>query len=156
LASDGCWPGTAGVCDFASASLPATGNYLLFLIPPTTAQINAGTLALSTPLTGTFVIGDPAQSISISRTGQTARYTFSGTAAQTLRFNWASTSVAGTGSVSVTVLNPSGGTVSSGSFANGANSGFDIAALPSTGTYTVALDPASGTTMSGSFSLVTR
>jgi hypothetical protein len=32
----------------------------------------------------------------------------------------------------------------------------DIAALPTTGTYTIVLDPDSGTTMSGSFSLVTR
>lgn len=156
LGSATCSPTTTGSCEYSNASLGMTGTYLVLMVPPATSQITAGTLAVSTPLTGSFVIGDPAQSISISRPGQTARYTFSGTAAQTLRLNWTSVSVAGTDSVSATILNPGGGTVSSSTFANGATGGFDIAALPSTGTYTVALDPPSGTTMSGSFSLVTR
>jgi IPT/TIG domain len=156
LSDTSCSPSTTGSCDYSNASLGATGTYVVSMTPPSSSQINGGSFAVSTPLAGTFVIGDPARSISISRAGQTARYTFSGTSAQTLRFNWTSASVAGTGSVAVTVLNPSGGTVSSSSFANGATGGFDIASLPSTGTYTIVLDPPSGTTMSGSFSLVTR
>jgi hypothetical protein len=97
-----------------------------------------------------------AQAISITRPGQSARYTFNGTAAQTLRFNWSSTLVAGSRWVDVTVVNPSGGQVSYSYFYNGQTGGMDIAALPTTGTYTIVLDPDSGTTMSGSFSLVTR
>jgi hypothetical protein len=152
-----CAPSTGGSCDFSTVSMPATGWYVLMLMPPAASTITAGTLAFSTPQAGTFVIGDPAQTIAISRPGQTARYTFTGTAAQTLRLNWSSVSVAGTGSVAVTILNPSGGTVSpTSSFANGASGGLDIGTLPSAGTYTVVLDPPSGTTMSGSFSLVTR
>jgi hypothetical protein len=151
-----CSTSTSGSCDYTIASLGATGTYVVLLVPPAASQINAGTFAVSTPLTGTFVVGDPAQSISISRAGQTARYTFSGTSGQTLRFSWSSVSVAGTGSVAVTVITPGGATLNSNSFANGASGGFDISTLPSTGTYTVVLDPPSGTTMSGSFSLVTR
>src|SRR5262249_50295829 len=114
-----------------------------------------GNVTVSADLAGAFTIGDPAQAIAISRPGQTARYTFAGTAAQTLNFSWSSVAVAGTGRVSVSVLDPGGGTVSSTSFVNGATGTLQIAALPSTGTYTIVLDPA-GTTMSGSFSLVTR
>jgi hypothetical protein len=154
--SGSCATSSAGSCDYTVTSLPSTGTYVLMLLPPKASSVAAGALALSTPLSGTFVVSDPAQTIALARPGQTARYTFSGTAAQALRFNWGSVTVAGSNNVSVTVLNPSAGTVSSGSFLNGATGGFDIAALPATGTYTVVIDPTSGSTMSGSFSLVTR
>ena len=96
------------------------------LLPPAASQVTGGSLALSTPQTGTFVVGDPAQAMSITRPGQTARYTFSGTAAQTLRFNWSSTLVAGSRWVDVTVVNPSGGQVSYSHFYNGQTGGMDI------------------------------
>jgi hypothetical protein len=143
-------------CDVSLASAPTTGTYSLIMTPPAASTITGGTFALSTPLAGTFVIGDPAQNVAITRPGQTARYTFSGTAAQTLRLNWASTVVSGGTYVSVSVLKPDGSTLTSGSFLNGANSGMDIASLPSTGTYTVLLDPQSAQTMSASLSVATR
>jgi hypothetical protein len=158
ISSGSCNPQSANVgsCDYSSAVLPSTGTYVLMLLPPPASQISGGSLAFSTPQAGTFVVGDPAQAISITRPGQSARYTFNGTAAQTLRFNWSSTLVAGSRWVDVTVVNPSGGQVSYSYFYNGQTGGMDIAALPTTGTYTIVLDPDSGTTMSGSFSLVTR
>jgi hypothetical protein len=155
LGSGTCATSNAGSCDYSSASLPATGNYSVMFGPPATSSITAGSFALSTPLSGTFVIADPAQTISIARAGQTARYTFNGTASQTLHLNWSSVSIAGTGSVAVSVLKPDGTTLSSSSFLNGANGGMAISALPTSGAYTVVFDPPSGTTMSGSFALVT-
>lgn len=157
LASRTCytyWPG----CDISLASAPATGTYSLVVTPPALASITGGAVTLSSPLTGTLNAGDPAQTIAISRIGQTARYSFTGTTGQLLRLNWsgASLTTAPGVSVSVTVLKPDGTTLSYGSFTNGSTSGFDIAALPSSGTYTVVFDPDQGVTMSASVSLVTR
>ena len=143
-------------CEFEASSISTTGTYSVVLTPPSGVSITAGTLAISTPQAGTFNIGDPAQGISLTRPGQNARYTFSGTSGQTLRLNWSSVTLSGGASVAVSVLNPSGGTVSTGSFSNGASGGMDIAALPSTGTYTIVLDPSLAQTMSASVSLVTR
>ena len=134
---------------------PAVGNYSVLMRPPAGAIISAGSIGISVPVTGTFVIGDPAQTVAITRPGQSARYTFSGTSAQTLRLNWSSVTV-GSGSISVSVLKPDGSTLSTGSFTNGANSGMDIASLPTTGTYTVVFDSSSAQTMSASIALVTR
>jgi hypothetical protein len=142
-------------CDMAVVSLPSTGTYSMILKPPANI-LTAGTLAVSTPLAGTFVTGDPAQTVAITRPGQTARYTFSGTAAQLLWLNWSSATVQGAATVSVTVLKPDGSTLSSGSFVNAATGGMDIAALPSTGTYTVVFDPDLAATLSVSTALVTR
>lgn len=152
VASTSCY--TTGPCRAFHASLPASGTYLAVFTPPAASSIIAGSFAASTPVTGSFVVNDPAQSLSVSRPGQTARYTFSGTAAQLLRVTWAAATTSG-GNVSVTVHKPDGSILSSGSFANGATGGLDIASLPTTGTYTIAFDPL-GHTMSTSSSLVTR
>jgi hypothetical protein len=149
-----CSPGTG--CETWVTSLPNTGTYSVIALPPSATSITAGTLGLSTPATGTLTIGASAQTLTIDRPGQTLRYTFSGTAAQLLRINWSSTSITGGTSVSVAILKPDGSTLSSGSFANAATGGLDIASLPSTGTYTVLLDPATAATMSAAISLVTR
>jgi len=157
LASLTCYTSWAG-CDSFIASAPTTGTYSLVLTPPTSTSITGGAVTLSTPLAGTINVGDPAQMVTISRTGQTARYAFSGTAGQLLRVNWSGASIDPTPgiNVSVAVLKPDGTTLSSGSFSNGSTSGFDVAALPSTGTYTLVFDPSQAVTMSASVSLVTR
>ena len=156
LASGSCTPSSSGSCDYSTVNLPSTGTYVVMLAPPFASIVNAGTIAVSTPVAGTFVVGNAAQTVSISRAGQTARYTFSGTSGQTLKVTYSSVSIAGGASLPVTVLNPSGGTLTTASVANGGNSSFNLATLPTTGTYTVVFDPPSGTTMSGSFSVVTQ
>jgi alkylated DNA repair dioxygenase AlkB len=143
-------------CDFEASSLVYTATYAVVFTPPPGVAITGGTFAISTPQAGTFNVGDPAQVIALSRPGQTARYTFSGTSGQTLRLNWTSASVQGGASVAVTVLNPSGGTVANGSFFDGGSGGVDLPALTATGTYTIVLDPSLAQSMSASVSLVTR
>ena len=155
LATFNCSNAGAGNCDYPFLNLSA-GSYALVVAPPYSVLLTGGSLQLSTPATGSFVVGNPAQVVAVTLPGQVARYTFSGTAGQLLHLNWSSTSVSGGSSVAVSVLNPSGGTVSSSSFTDGATGGFDIASLPSTGTYTVLFDPAAAATMSASVSLVTR
>jgi hypothetical protein len=151
-----CGTAGAGTCETSIASLPSSGTYSVTFAPPAASSIVAGTFAISSPLAGSLVVGASAQTIAITRPGQTARYTFSGTAGQLLRLNWSGTTVTGGSSVSVTVLKPDATTLSSGSFVTGATGGFDIASLPTTGTYTVAFDPSSAGTLSAPVTLVTR
>jgi hypothetical protein len=147
---------TSAGCKTMIASLPSTGTYSIVFVPPSGTSITGGSFAVSTALAGTLVVGGAAQTIAINRPGQTARYTFSGTAAQLLRLNWSNTVVGSGARVDVSVLNPDGSTLSTSWFANGATGGFDIASLPLTGTYTVVFDPASAASMSAPVTLVTR
>jgi hypothetical protein len=143
---DDPWPGPLGAM--------TSGNYTI-LLDTYGKGLNGGSVYVSTPLTGSLVVGNAAQTITLDRPGRTARYTFSGTAAQTLRLSWANTTVSG-GTVAVTVLKPDGSTLNSGSFTNGTSGGMDLTALPTTGTYTVILDPATVNTMAADISVVTR
>ncbi len=156
ITSASCLTAGNGGCDRSVASLPTTGNHVVTFTPPAASTMTGGTFAVSTPLSYSFVVGDPAQVVAITRTGQTARYTFTGSASQLLRLNWTGATVSGGASVAVTVLKPDGTTLSTGSFLNAASGGFDIAALPVAGTYTVVFDPASAATMSASVTLVAR
>jgi hypothetical protein len=150
-----CSTSNAG-CETFKASAPATGTYVLAVTPPATSSIVAGTFALSTPVAGSFTIGDPPQVISVARPGQTARYAFTATSGQLLQLSWNSPSVTGATSVSVSVLKPDGGTLTSGSMVNGTSNFINIPALPSDGIYSVVFDPPSGATFSASVALITR
>lgn len=156
ILTQSCGTSGAGNCETWLFSLPSTGTYAVGWLPPPASSITAGIFAISTPVTGTFVIGDPAQSVAIARPGQTLRYTFSGTSGQLLRLNWTSAVVGSSATAAVSVLNPNGTALSSSSFTNGASGGLDVASLPSTGTYAVVIDPTLAATMSASMSLVTR
>jgi hypothetical protein len=151
-----CFPWAPASCEASSASLPSTGVYAAIVSPPTTTTMAGGTFALSTPLAGSFVVGDPAQTVAVTRPGQTARYTFSGTAAQLLRLNWTSTTVSGGQTVAVSILKPDGLTLISTTFSNAATGFLNTPQLPTTGVYTVVLDPSSAATFSTSASLVTQ
>lgn len=144
-----------GACEGGVASLSLTGTYVITVQPPTGVVLSAGTLAVSTPATGTMSIDGASQSVALSRTGQTARYTFSGTSGQLLRLNWTNPAITGGTSVPVSILTPSGSTLSSLSYSSSA-SGYDIPSLPTTGTYTLVVDPAAAVTTSVDFTLVTR
>ena len=156
LTSASCTTSGAGACETFILSAPVTGTYTLVLMPPPASAITGGTFALSTPAAGTLVVNDPAQVVSVARPGQTARYTFTGTAGQLLRLNWSGAVVSSGASVAVSILKPDGNTLSSGSFVNGATAGLDLASLPVTGTYTVVFDPSLAATFSTSASLATR
>jgi hypothetical protein len=64
--------------------------------------------------------------------------------------------VTGATSVSVSVLKPDGGTLTSGSMVNGTSNFINVPSLPSDGSYTVVFDPPSGATFSASVGLITR
>lgn len=157
LGTTSCVPSLIG-CELSIGAAPLTGTYALIVTPPIAGTITGGSFALSTPLAGTFNVGDPAQTIAIDRQGQTARYTFNGTSGQTLRINWISVTVSGgnVAAVIVRIYKPDGSLLNSTSFVDGANGGVDVLTLPTSGTYTVLFDPTSAQTMSASVSLVNR
>jgi hypothetical protein len=150
-----CTSTTAG-CESWSNSLPTSGTYSVAILPPSGVNISGGTLAISTPLAGTFTVGGGGQAINIARPGQTARYTFAGTASQLLRLNWTAPSGSTGSTANVSVLNPSGTSIKSQALVNGTADGFDIPALPATGTYTVVVDPTFAGSAAATFTLVTR
>ncbi|WP_171159781.1 pre-peptidase C-terminal domain-containing protein [Usitatibacter palustris] len=143
-------------CEVIVASLPITGTYVVTVAPPGTSLITGGSLALSTPHVAALNINGASETANLARPGQTARFTFAGSASQLLRLNWTSATVVGGGSVLVSVLKPDGSTLTSVSYSNGATGGIDVPSLPTTGTYTVVVDPPAASTTSVPLTLVTR
>jgi YD repeat-containing protein len=119
--------------------LPMTGTYTIFLDPVSTYTGNV-TVTLSTEMTGTITPGGAAVPISISRVGQNARYTFSGTAGQTVSLQMSSVTVtAGYASI----INPDG-SILAGPTSFGTGGGvIDTQVLPTSGTYAILVDPSS-------------
>jgi YD repeat-containing protein len=117
--------------------LPMTGTYTIFLDPYSTYTGNT-TVTASTELTGTVTPGGAAVPIVIARVGQNARYTFSGTAGNTVSLQLSAVTIT-TGSVSI--VKPDGtNLVAPTSFGTGGVV-LDTQVLPATGTYAVLLDP---------------
>ncbi len=117
--------------------LPMTGTYTIFLDPVSTYTGNV-TVTASTELTGTVTPGGAAVPISITRVGQDARYTFSGTAGNTVSLQLSAVTIT-TGSVSI--VKPDGtNLVAPTSFGTGGVV-LDTQVLPATGTYAVFVDP---------------
>lgn len=117
-------------------ALPVTGTYTVFIDP---RRNNSGsmTVTLSQDQSGTITIGGPAVTVTITRPGQNARLTFSGTAGQQVSVQMATGAVGS----DVSILKPDGTTLAGRTFA-GASGGFlDQATLPVPGTYTILVDP---------------
>jgi YD repeat-containing protein len=121
--------------------LPTTGTYDI-VIDPASAYTGNATLTLSTEVTGTLTIGGGATTITISRAGQRARYTFSGTAGNRISATLNSSTIAG---AAATFLNPNGSTLASDGFGTG-NKFFEPATTATTGTYTLVIDPSAAHT----------
>jgi hypothetical protein len=119
-------------------SLPTTGTYTI-VVDPLSNYAGSITLGLYdiVDVTGTYTIGDPAITSTISSPGQRALYTFSGTASQQVTVHVTSNTITG---VAVKILKPDGSTLYQGS---SAASSFNLATqtLPTTGTYTLVIDP---------------
>src|ERR1700738_4322414 len=98
------------------------------------------TLSLSriTDITGTIVIGGSAVPVTIATAGQNARLTFSATAAQHLKIQMSSVTIA---SSNVSVLQPDGTSLTSPLFVGTGGGSIDVPVIPATGTYTILVDP---------------
>jgi hypothetical protein len=122
-------------------NLPSTGTYTIYVDPDGTAT-GSMTLLLSSEITGTLTVNGASVPVTISRVGQRARLTFSGTATQQVTVRLTSNSM---GSVTVSLLKPDGSQLTS---ATSSAASFNLATqtLPTTGTYTVLVDPAATNT----------
>jgi len=129
-----CWTSNPGsACNMVLSNLPLTGTYLVYVANPGAPAITGGALTLSSDKTATLTSGT-AYALSV-RQGQNGRLTFTGTAAaHTLTVGVPTTTPAGQ-TVSVTVLDASSNTVSSGSYSTAA--GVLTLGTLSAGTYTV-------------------
>lgn len=137
---------TATACDVDLQNLPATGPYSITMKTRTAgATMNVDTV-VSHEVTGTLTTG-VSQGISMTRKGQDARYTFSGTSGTSPSLAISSISTTpGSKSVSFKVLKPDGTTWKTAASASGTT--ILLTSMPATGTYTLVADPDVGATAS--------
>jgi len=150
-----CYAATG--CDLSLANLPATGLYGVVLVSPDPgieqSLVVNYTATVSRDVVVPLTAGTPA-SVSLSRIGQHGRLTFSGTAGGAAGVQVVMpTTTPSAQTVSVTVLNPDGTTLTSG----GDYGGFamQIPSLPTTGTYAILIRPQNGATGNLTTTLVT-
>jgi YD repeat-containing protein len=129
--------GTAGGSLDPTTTLPVTGTYTI-LVDPANAYTGSMTLTLTSPLTGTITLDGASVPISLTKVGQTARYTFSGTSGQWVSLGLTSVTIA---SATVTLLAPTGATLASTSVGTSGGGLEPPSTLPTTGTYTLVIDP---------------
>jgi hypothetical protein len=143
-----CSFGSSSSCDFDPASFATTGTYLLDLDPNglVAASFNA---VLSTDASGTLTVDAPAPTVvAIARAGQNARYSFAGTAGQSVTVVFTGNALddgnAGTvNSTQVLMFKPSNSVspIANNSMSTGAAGVTVDVTLPETGTYTLAIKP---------------
>ncbi|CUS31949.1 hypothetical protein [Candidatus Nitrospira nitrificans] len=118
-------------------ALPVTGTYSIVVVPVSN-YTGSMTLALSSPITATIGLDGPAVPVSITKPGQTARYTFNGKAGQWVNLGLTSVSIT---SSSVTLMTSEGTILASTAVGTAGGGLEDQDPLPTTGTYTILVDP---------------
>ncbi|MBX3319640.1 MAG: hypothetical protein KF890_07150 [Nitrospira sp.] len=123
-------------------ALPETGTYTV-MVEPVSNYTGSMTLALSSPVTGTLALDGPSVPVSLTKPGQTARYTFDGKAGQWVSLGLTSVDIT---SSAVTLLTSEGTILASTAVGTAGGALEDQHPLPSTGTYTILVDPGSSYT----------
>jgi YD repeat-containing protein len=132
-------------------TLTQNGTYTVLVNPATT---NTGSMTVqlndaNDVVAGTITPGGEPVTVNITSSGQNARLTFSGTQGQRVSLGITGVTIS---SSTVTIQNPSGGTVAT--ISSGTGGAFiDAQTLPVTGTYTILLDPSSTNTGSATLQL---
>lgn len=118
-------------------ALPETGTYTV-MVEPVSNYTGSMTLTLSSPVTGILALDGPSMPVSLTKPGQTARYTFNGNAGQ-----WVSLGLTSVGitSSAVTLMTSEGTILASTAVGTAGGKLEDQNPLPATGTYTVLIDP---------------
>ncbi len=133
------------------AALPVAGTYTIVLDPAST-YTGSATVTLSSPVTGSISIDGASVPVSLSRVGQTARYTFSGTAGQQVNLGLTAVTFS---NAYISLIRPDGATLATTSVTTSGGS-LDPPLLPTTGTYTVLVDPTGVATGSITLTLSTE
>jgi YD repeat-containing protein len=129
--------GTTGGSLDPATTLPTTGTYTI-IVDPTGLATGSMTLTLTSPLTGTITLDGASVPLNLTKAGQTARYTFSGTSGQWVSLGFTAVTIA---SSTVTLLKPDGTSLVSTSVGTSGGGLEPPSTLPTTGTYTVVVDP---------------
>jgi YD repeat-containing protein len=129
--------GTAGGSLDPVSALPTTGTYTI-VVDPSGLATGSMTLTLTSPLTGTITLDGAAVPLSLTKAGQTARYTFSGTSGQWLSLGLTSVTIS---SSTITLLKPDGTQLASTTVGTTGGGLEPSSTLPTTGTYTIVVDP---------------
>ncbi|HEX3480238.1 MAG TPA: IPT/TIG domain-containing protein [Kofleriaceae bacterium] len=155
-----CMVTAADSCDFGPQNFPTTGNYVLDF-DPTGMSAASFTAMLNNDVTGTLTIGGGPIGVTISRPGQNARYSFAGTAGQTVRVIITGNALddgnpASNHSTSISVFKPSDVIfpIVAGSVATTASGATLTVTLPETGNYSIFVGPTG--LDSGSFNLAVQ
>ena len=133
-----------GGCQLNLANLAQAGTYNIYLLPPASSTLNA-TLTLSSDVTGALTSTVPFN-VTLGRSGQNGRFTFSGNAAETSSIvvsSLATNPVSQT--VTLIVYKPDGTQLASQTI-SGSGGTMSIASLPVTGSYKLLIDPSFGAT----------
>lgn len=117
--------------------LPATGTYTIFLDPIST-YTGKVTVTVSYELGGEIVPQASAVPIAITRAGQNARYTFSGTSGEAVSVQLSDVTIR---SGYVSILKPDGSLLGQPTSFAYAGAVVDAQVLPTSGTYAVLIDP---------------
>lgn len=117
--------------------LPETGPYTIFLDPIST-YTGSVIVTVSSELSGEIVPQGSAVSIAISRSGQNARYTFSGTSGQAVSLQLSDVTIR---SGYVSILKPDGNLLGQPTSFAHAGAVADAQVLPTSGTYAILIDP---------------
>ena len=137
---------------FDTKTLPTTGTYKVLLNPTDAATGDATLTVYNVPadVSGDLVIGDPAETFTLSTPGRDAALTFSGSAGQGVTLDLTSVTIGSSGccSAKVSVLKPDGTRLLNPLFFGTSGLSRDLT-LAGAGTYTVVIDPQSNAT--GSF-----
>lgn len=121
--------------DIQIAALPVTGTYTIMVAPgPNYTGTKAITLSQDL-IVGPIVVGGASVPVNITRPGQRARLTFSGTAGQRLTLGFPDASPFD----AITVTKPDGTTLAA--FAGSSDLSIAMPPLPTTGTYGILVDP---------------
>lgn len=130
--------GTGGGSLDPTTALPTTGTYTV-VVDPVGLATGSMTLTLTSPLTGTITLDGASVPLSLTKAGQTARYTFSGTSGQWLSLGLTAVTIS---SSTVTMLKPDGTTLAGPTTIGTSGGGLEPpSTLPTTGTYTIVVDP---------------
>jgi hypothetical protein len=127
----------SGGNDIDPPQLPATATYIIKVVP-TPGTTGSLTLTLSSDTLGTIGIDGSSVTATISRPGENARYTFTGSTGQLLSVSITPGGLSGT----VYVLRPDGNTLDFAQFYGSSGNAITPPALPSPGgTYTLKVEP---------------
>ena len=123
-------------------ALPETGTYTV-MVEPVSNYTGSMTLALSSPVTGTLALDGQSVPVSLTKPGQTARYTFNGNAGQWVTLGLTAVDIT---SSAVTLMTSEGTILASTAIGTAGGALEDQNPLPTTGTYTILVDPSSSYT----------